>query len=243
LPVTDVNVENALRSIADDSASGNPRVYVLVNAHSALLRRRVPSYAEAIFSPKATPLPDGASMTLGARVRARREIARCPGPDLLEAALSDDEVAGRRHFFVCATDAQSAALESALAERYPKVNLAGTIVPPMADVWPHEFTQAAVEAVRTSDAQIVWVGVSAPKQEVWAVQSVSEVHAPMVCVGAALDFITATKPRAPAAMRRMGLEWLYRLATEPKRLWHRYLVGNTVFLWDLLVKPPESESK
>ena len=119
------------------------------------------------------------------------------------------------------------------------VSLAGTIVPPMAEVWPDSFTQDAVDAVRSSGAQVVWVGVSAPKQEVWSVSAVDAVGTPMLCVGAALDFLTATKPRAPRVMRRLGLEWLFRLVSEPRRLWRRYLVGNSLFVWDLLVIPPK----
>jgi N-acetylglucosaminyldiphosphoundecaprenol N-acetyl-beta-D-mannosaminyltransferase len=142
---------------------------------------------------------------------------------------------------VCASQAQADALTSTLAARYPDAALSGTIVPPVAESWPDDFTHDAVRAVGSSGARIVWVGVSAPKQEIWAIQAAESLTAPVVCVGAALDFLTQTKPRAPVLMRRLGLEWLFRLVAEPRRLWHRYLVGNTVYLWDLVTIPPRIE--
>jgi len=100
--------------------------------------------------------------------------------------------------------------------------------------WPAEETERLVRTVRNSGADVLWMGVAAGKQEVWALRQLDALSMPVLCVGAAFDFLSGTKPRAPGWVRRAGLEWLFRFATEPRRLWRRYTVGNAIYLLDLL---------
>ncbi len=122
-----------------------------------------------------------------------------------------------------------------LPERFPGLTVAGAESPPFRDLTLDE-DDAAVERINRSGAGIVFLGLGAPKQDLFAHEHRERVRAVQVCVGAAFDFHAGTLAMAPAWMQRTGLEWLYRLAREPRRLWQRYLVTNTAFLWKLGVE-------
>jgi N-acetylglucosaminyldiphosphoundecaprenol N-acetyl-beta-D-mannosaminyltransferase len=125
------------------------------------------------------------------------------------------------------------ALAAGLTTRHPGLRIAGLGTPPFG-AWSDEDSADMAAAAAASGADIVWVGVSAPKQEIWAVRWASTIGHPVVCVGAAFDFLSGRKARAPRWMRTAGLEWLFRLASEPRRVWKRYLIGNAVFMVDLV---------
>jgi len=107
----------------------------------------------------------------------------------------------------------------------------GTYSPPFRPLTPEEDEQI-VAMINRARPDIVWVGLGAPKQEYWMAEHVGRLEAPvMVGVGAAFDFHSGRKKQAPRWMQRSGLEWLFRLLTEPRRLWRRYLINNPLFLW------------
>lgn len=232
LPVTSANVDQAVDLLWDSVEKGLPRVYVLVNAYSATLRRRS-EYAAVLRDDAVTPLADGASLTAGAILVGRGEIGRCPGPDLFERAALRAAGDGTSFYLLGGGEGVVDELAATLQARFPGLRIAGAATPPYG-VWTDEQHRALVEQVRASDADILWMGVSAPKQETWAVRWHEDVGRPIVCVGAAFDFLSGRKARAPLWMRRIGAEWLFRLLSEPRRLLWRYLAGNTVFLVDLI---------
>jgi len=225
--------------VADVLAQGSPsstsaRVYVLVNAHSAKLRRESLGYATLVRDAGNTVcLADGASVTYAARLLGHRAVGRCPGPDLLEASCARLAVNGMSTFLLGGNDGVAESLAESLSERYPGLQIAGTATPPFGE-WSAEENERLVAAVKASGAQVLWMGVSAPKQEIWAYEHLEELDIPIACVGAAFDFNTGRKARAPMWMRRAGLEWVHRLFTEPRRMWKRYLIGNSLFLWDVV---------
>ena len=219
-----------------EGASGRAvgATYVLINAHSAKLRRESAAYAALLADTECcVNLPDGASVTHVARLLGYGDIGRCPGPDLMEAVCAKAAVDGIPVFLLGGADGVAPALADALRSRHGGLMVAGTATPLFGE-WSDEENRRLVAAVRESGACILFMGVSAPKQEIWAYEHLDELQMPIVCVGAAFDFGTGTKSRAPEWMRRMGLEWVFRLASEPRRMWKRYLVGNTLFIWDVL---------
>lgn len=124
-------------------------------------------------------------------------------------------------------------LRGALAERFPRLRIAGSQPSRFRQVSAEE--QAAdAEAIRASRADVVLVGLGCPRQEVWAYEMREAVGRPMLAVGAAFDFLAGSLAMAPAWMQKRGLEWLYRLAREPRRLWRRYLILNPRYCWALL---------
>lgn len=229
------HVRRAAEEVLAASQEDLGRLFVLVNAHSAALRRRSSEYAAVLAGdPRCvTCLPDGSSVTIAARLLGWGPIGRCPGPDLLEAVCSAAAKSGVRVFLLGGEPGVADQLSEALKRRHPGLTIAGAVSPPFGD-WPEESSRQLVETVRSSGARILFMGVSAPKQEIWAYEHLEELGMPVVCVGAAFDFNSGRKPRAPKWVRRIGMEWLFRLLTEPRRLWRRYLVGNALFMWDVV---------
>jgi N-acetylglucosaminyldiphosphoundecaprenol N-acetyl-beta-D-mannosaminyltransferase len=137
-----------------------------------------------------------------------------------------------------ATDDVLLALERNLTDQYPGLKIVGAYSPPFRALTPEE-DECAVQAINDSGAQIVWVGLSTPKQERWMAAHLGRVNASvLVGVGAAFDMHAGQRRQAPKWMQRSGLEWLFRLLSEPRRLWKRYVVNNPRFLVAVLRRRP-----
>ena len=121
-------------------------------------------------------------------------------------------------------------LEQKLKERYPHLQIAGMVSPPFRSLSAEEDA-AEVEKINASGADIIWVGLGAPKQENWMYDHRDKVRGVMIGVGAGFDYHAGNIKRAPMWMQKLSLEWLYRLMQDPKRLFKRYLVTNTRYLW------------
>jgi len=142
---------------------------------------------------------------------------------------------GLKHYFYGGTEKTNRLLVSKLCERFPRLNVVGDFAPPLRSVGEKE-DEAILEQINRVNPDILWVGLGSPKQDYWMYENRAKLDVPvMVGVGAAFDFIAGTKKQAPKWMRRSGLEWLFRLWCEPQRLWKRYLLGNTRFVY-LLIK-------
>ena len=121
------------------------------------------------------------------------------------------------------------------AEAYPHLKIV-TYSPPYKPDFSEEDNKAIVEAINAADPDLLWIGMTAPKQEKWTYSHWNElnIHCHVGTIGAVFDFFAGTVERAPIWWQRHGLEWLYRLLKEPKRMWRRYIIGNTLFLWNML---------
>jgi len=126
-------------------------------------------------------------------------------------------------------------LRASLIRQFPSLQVVGCVSPPFRPLTPEE-DEAAVEQINRSGAGLVFLGLGCPLQDVFAYDHRHSIKAVQVCVGAAFDFLAGNKKMAPKWMQRNGLEWLYRLMQEPRRLWRRYLVTNTIFLIKLLLQ-------
>jgi N-acetylglucosaminyldiphosphoundecaprenol N-acetyl-beta-D-mannosaminyltransferase len=142
------------------------------------------------------------------------------------------ETEGWKHFLFGSTTDTLDRLAARVNERFPHVDIVGTHSPPHATSDPDDADRAAVEAIDAARPDILWVGLGTPKQERWMAGHVGRVAAPvLVGVGAAIDFHAGVKRQAPPWMRQAGLEWAFRMATEPRRLAGRYLRNNPRFVW------------
>ena len=168
--------------------------------------------------------PDGVPLVWLGRLMGHQGIRRVCGPDLLPALCEHSLARGTRHFFYGGAPGVAERLAERLRARFPGLEVAGTHTPPFRPL--SEAEDAAVVAkIDESRADIVWIGLGTPKQERWMAAHLGRLEAPvMLGVGAAFDFHAGTVRRAPAWMQRSGLEWLFRLVSEPRRLWRRYLV-------------------
>lgn len=234
LSVVSARLEQARDLIAHAAAAGSPRIFVFVNAHSAKLRRESPEYARLLTDADlVVPFVDGSSIQWAARRLGYGDIGRAPGPDVLEAVCALAAESGIPMYFMGGHEGVADRLARVLAERHPGLNVVGTCSPPFGE-WSDEDNRKLVDAVKASGAKLLWLGVSAPKQEIWAYNHLEELGIPIACVGAAFNFNSGLAKRAPHNMQRAGIEWIYRLVSEPKRMWRRYLIGNTLFMWDVL---------
>jgi N-acetylglucosaminyldiphosphoundecaprenol N-acetyl-beta-D-mannosaminyltransferase len=142
---------------------------------------------------------------------------------------------GLKHYFLGGRPGVPERLATALAKRYPGLRVVGTESPPFRPLSPSEDA-SQVQRINAASPDVLWVGLGAPKQEFWAANHELDLRVSLILpVGAAFDFYSGRVRRAPTWMQRMGLEWLFRLAADPRRLWRRYLVTNSQFLF-LVVK-------
>jgi N-acetylglucosaminyldiphosphoundecaprenol N-acetyl-beta-D-mannosaminyltransferase len=175
-------------------------------------------------------VPDGKSVVWALRLKGARS-ERLAGSDAMELLLRHGERNGLRHYLFGGEPAVLAALRARLELLYPRIELAGAESPPFRALEGWEVKEAAGR-IGAVDTQLLWMGLGTPKQDLVAATLRDLGAAPVIlCVGAAFDFLAGTKPRAPEWMQQAGLEWLYRLGSEPGRLGRRYLVGNPQFMW------------
>lgn len=198
-------------------------------AYNVNLARQLPSLRDA-YNRSLLTTPDGMPLVWLARWHGYKDTTRVYGPDLMLAACDRGRAAGLRHFFFGGLPGVAETLSHKLTQRFPGLIVAGTFTPPFRDLRPDEFAQLQT-AVAAARPDVLWIGLSSPKQELFmaANRPLLETGV-LIGVGAAFDFLSGRIPQAPGWMQRSGLEWLHRLATEPRRLWRRYLVHNPLFV-------------
>jgi N-acetylglucosaminyldiphosphoundecaprenol N-acetyl-beta-D-mannosaminyltransferase len=176
--------------------------------------------------------PDGMPLVWLGKVRGRRTMERVYGPDLMKFVCGASVRLGLRHYFYGGAAGVAQELALRLANWYPGLIVAGTYSPPFRSLTTSEL-EAVAARIDASEADLLWVGLSTPKQERWiaAVRPLLRRVKVVLSVGAAFDFHTGRKSQAPLWMRSSGLEWLFRLSQEPRRLWRRYAYNNPRFVW------------
>lgn len=219
--VSAINLEQAVDGI-DRWIQDRQLVYVCVAAAHSLMDCRRDSALRRVFNQAAMVTPDGMSLVWYLRLRGHTHVNRVYGPDFLMAVCENSLEKGYRHFLYGGTEQVLGDLQNRLRQQYPGLEIAGVFAPPFRQMTSDE-TKQAIHSINQSGADIVWVGIGTPKQEQWMAAHRGLAEAPvMIGVGAAFDFLSGQKPQAPGWIRRSGLEWIFRLATEPRRLWPRY---------------------
>lgn len=224
----------AVKQIVGYTADGG-RHYVCIFAVDSLLKCHDNPRLAAIANASDMTLCDGMPLVFVGRKIARIPMNRCYGPDVMLRTIEAGCAKGVKHFFYGGQDETTVArLEANLRRKFPDVQIVGHYVPPFRDLTDAE-RQTVCEQINRSGADIVWVGVGTPRQDYWVSEYRSLVEVPvLIAVGAAFNFHAGVVPQAPRWMMRCGLEWLFRLMAEPRRLWRRYVYGNPRFLWYVL---------
>ncbi|MGY4458013.1 WecB/TagA/CpsF family glycosyltransferase [Bradyrhizobium sp. LB13.1] len=206
--------------------------------------RDVPSLMLALRQPELCNLhqtadlvvADGAPLVWVAKMKGHGdEIGRVPGADLVDEVCKFSLSSGQSHFFYGGKPGVAQRMADILTRRYPGLRVAGIITPPMLDIGPNfdllKSCREDIDEIRVSNADVIWVGISSPKQEYWIAKATAIIdRGVLIGVGAAFDFHSGAVKRAPAWMRNHGLEWLHRLMSDPRRLWRRYLVLAPMFV-------------
>jgi N-acetylglucosaminyldiphosphoundecaprenol N-acetyl-beta-D-mannosaminyltransferase len=235
--VSCVTLDSAVEEVSGWVDRGEHRYVCVTGVHGVMESRRDPQLLQ-IHNRSGMTTPDGMPMVWSARWAGRREVSRVYGPDLMLAVLSQAVERGWSSYFYGGGPGTAELLVEHLSVRFPGLPVAGTFTPPFRPLTEQEDADA-VAAINDSGAQLVWVGLSTPKQERWMAEHVGRLQANVLFgVGAAFDLHAGTIPQAPIWMQRSGLEWSYRLAREPRRLWRRYFRNNPAFVLNILARPP-----
>lgn len=231
--ISAINRPLALARIERWIADGTAAYVTVTGVHGVMECQRDPELMR-IHNEAGMVTPDGMPTVWISRMRGFRHVERVYGPDLMLDVCARSLEAGWRHYFYGGGEGVAELLAGKLQERFPGLIVAGTLCPPFRPMTEEEDRQA-VERINAARPDIVWVGLSTPKQEYWMARHVGQIKgAVLIGVGAAFDFHAGTKPQAPRWMQRSGLEWLFRLMTEPRRLGRRYMINNTAFLYRFL---------
>ncbi|HEX7490433.1 MAG TPA: WecB/TagA/CpsF family glycosyltransferase [Candidatus Limnocylindrales bacterium] len=218
--------DEAVEIVLDAPDTGARLALHFANAHSMVEANQNPKLRAAMNADVVEP--DGMPLVLIARKHGFKAERVC-GPDFMPALIQRGVPLGRTHFFLGGEPGVPEELARRLGEAYPGLRVAGTMSPPFRDLTPDEDASLVAE-INAAKPDYVWVGLGAPKQDLWVAAYRDRLEAPaLLAVGAAFDFHSGRRRRAPRWMQRTGMEWLYRLLKEPRRLASRYTVVNARF--------------
>jgi N-acetylglucosaminyldiphosphoundecaprenol N-acetyl-beta-D-mannosaminyltransferase len=223
--------EDALGKIVHWANARESRYVCICNVHSVVSTSRDPAF-KAVVNDADMATPDGAPIAWAMRRFGHPGQERVNGPDLMWRYLGEAERLGQSVFFYGSTLQTLQKLSTAALRKFPRLKIAGQHAPPFRALSEAEDA-AEVEMINASGAQVVFVGLGCPKQEKWMAAHRGRVQAVMIGVGAAFDYHSGTVKRAPLWWQKNGLEWLYRLGSDPQRLLKRYMVTNTLFIFGL----------
>lgn len=231
-PIDAVTWDQAVGRLVSWGGRRESKYVCICNVHSVVTATQDADFRRVVDQADMST-PDGAPVAWALRRAGFTGQDRINGPDLMWKYLAEAERLGQVVFFYGGTEATLEKLRQALARAFPALKLGGMVSPPFRPLTPQE-DQAYVDQINAAGTAVLFVGIGCPKQEKWMASHRGRVNAVMVGVGAAFDYHAGTIKRAPLWMQRSGLEWFYRLMSEPRRLWKRYLVTNSIFVMRML---------
>jgi N-acetylglucosaminyldiphosphoundecaprenol N-acetyl-beta-D-mannosaminyltransferase len=227
--VSAVNLESATGLIQQAIEDGR-REYVCVRDAHGVVRCQNDPKLRSIHNRAFLVTPDGMPLVWALKHAGHLESDRVYGPDLMLSVFDTGREKGVRHFFYGATTTTLDQLRDRLLAKFPDAQIVGSYSPPFRELTLQEEVEAA-DLINRSGADIVWVGLSSPKQELWMARMRDRLEPSMLIgVGAAVDFHAGLKRQAPKIIQRSGFEWAFRLLCEPRRLWRRYAVVVPTFI-------------
>lgn len=205
--------------------------YICVsNVHTTVMAYENSEYKN-IQNSAILAIPDGGPLSSVGRKRGCSNMSRTVGQDYMKEMFKGNY----KHFFYGSTDGTLNKMRSNLIKNYPNIEIVGMYSPPYRKLTSNEDNEI-IDIINKTNPDFVWVGLGAPKQENWMYDHKEKINSLMVGVGAAFDYLADNIKRAPRWMQKRNLEWLYRLIQEPKRLFKRYFVTNTKFIWEAVIK-------
>jgi len=221
----------------NDKLQDIPEGKVLIstlNAFCYTIARKDAEYAEALDKSQIL-IPDGVGVIFGIYFLTGRKLKKIAGADLFYYEMSRLNSSGGSCFFLGSAERTLQKVKDRAASDFPNVRV-HTYSPPFKSVFSHEDNDEMLLRINECNPDVLFVGMTAPKQEKWAYKNFELLQTKHICcIGAVFDFYAGNIGRAPKILINLGLEWLYRLLKEPQRLWKRYLIGNSVFIW-LVIK-------
>lgn len=233
-PIDGIGWATALDRILSWASHHQPRYVCICNVHSVVTARNDASFSN-IIEEADMATPDGMPVVWLMRWMGFKDQERINGPDLLWRLCADASEKAVSVYFYGGSDETLRKLRLKVEAAFPKLEIAGMVSPPYRELSPEE-TGREIQMINDSGAGIVFVCLGCPKQERWMAANRDEINAVTIGVGAAFSYHAGTLARAPLWMQKSGLEWLFRLAAEPRRLWRRYLSTNTQFIIEALLQ-------
>lgn len=225
------NTLHATRAIRERIASQEGGYICFSNVHTIVEAQKDVRLRE-ITNNSFLSVPDGMPLSLVAKWRRMNDVSRVAGPDFMPYFIQS--VKGLRHFFFGSTPETLEKMETNFRNQFPQASIVGSYSPPFNAISDKEM-EKILSIINGARPDVVWVGLGAPKQEYWMAEHWQNLKpAILMGVGAAFDFHAGKIARAPEWMRKASLEWLYRLYKEPRRLWKRYLITNSLFVYHLI---------
>jgi N-acetylglucosaminyldiphosphoundecaprenol N-acetyl-beta-D-mannosaminyltransferase len=227
--VSAINMDMALARI-QQALEKKAKGYVCVTGVHGVSEAQSDAEFRQILNQAFLCTPDGMPLVWVGRLKGQQHMARVYGPDLMLAVLALSEQTGWRHFLYGGGNGTAQTLRARLEERFPKLQIVGTYQPPFRPLNAEERA-ALEETIRVARPDVMWIGLSTPKQERFMAEHLPKLDVTLMFgVGAAFDFFAGKVRQAPRWMQRSGLEWFFRLCCEPGRLWKRYLKNNPLFI-------------
>lgn len=204
-----------------------------INAHSFVTAQKDETFAEALLDADVL-IPDGISVVKAAKFLGMNNAPseKIAGADLFEFEMKKLNLRGGKCFFMGSSEGVLRMIRERVAKEYPSIEV-GTYSPPYKPVFSEEDNRLILSAINSFDPDLLWIGMTAPKQEKWLHDNWSRlnIHCHAGAIGAVFDFFAGTVQRAPSKWQKAGLEWLYRFIKEPRRMWRRNLISNPLFVW------------
>ena len=226
-----IDMKTALDYIQQNIRELKGKYICVSNVHTTVMSYEDEEYRK-IQNASALALPDGKPLSVVCRKRGFSGADRVTGPDLMREIFECSEKSGYRHYFYGSTSETLKLLKEKVEKEY-HLTIVGLESPPFRKMTEEE-DQSVIERINKAKADFVWVGLGAPKQERWMYEHKERVNSLMIGVGAGFDYFAGNIKRAPKWMQKCSLEWLYRLLQDPRRLFKRYLVTNSKFIWLIL---------
>ena len=223
------DMRNTIDTIAANIDAWRGKYICITNVHTTIMAHDDENYMK-IQNGSILTLPDGAPLSAYLRKHGYEDARRVAGPDLMHEILKISAEHGWKHFFYGSTDETLELLNKAIQDKYPGVVVSGMVSPPFRTLTEEEDKEY-IDMINAAKPDFVWVGLGAPKQEIWMAEHEDKIDAIMLGVGAAFNFEAGNVKRAPKWMQKLSLEWLFRLSQDPKRLFKRYLITNTKYMW------------
>lgn len=234
VPVSSVDINHACK-VVDGWISERNKAYICVAPVSTIVDCQTDKEYKKILREAGMVTPDGMPLVWLGRLNGERTIGRTYGPDFMLALCEKGQKRGYKHYLYGGEESTCDLLKSVLEKKFPDIDIIGQHTPPFRPLHAQEDGKV-IDEINRQNPDILWVGLGSPKQDYWMYEHRDKLNAPVIIgVGAAFDFIAGIKRQAPRWMQKCGLEWFFRLCCEPKRLWKRYLIGNTRFIY-LLIK-------
>lgn len=232
-PVCAIDLEGATRLLLDARAAGRRLSAHFCTTHTLVLANDDPVLRAALEAPSAVIFPDGVPLVWVGRLRGA-DIGRVCGLDLMPALVDAGRATGARHYLYGGAPGAPERLAASLEAQFPGAAFVGVESPPFRPLTADERA-ATIERINAAAPDYVWVGLGTPKQDLWLAGFRGELDATaLLAVGAAFEIVSGARRRAPVWMQRVGLEWLFRLMLEPRRLFRRYAEANVRFVWLVL---------